>query len=317
MRSIHACARTTPALRREIQQSSLSEREMARKYNVSRTTIRKWRHRDSVEDRSYRPRRLVNSLTPAQQWIVAEARKTLLLSLDDLMVFTHEFLSEKTSRSSVYRCLTRHQVADLQAIERQWQEQCGTGLAAKSFKDLEPGTVQIDIKTCPPMVDQSSRYLLIAIDRATRWAYLETGGSRDALCIRGFLHRLIAKTPFQIESILIRNEPELTDQLPLGGESEPTSGHPLAPVCAEQGIKLRLCAAEEPQTKGTIEEFDGQLSELFKTTRFDPSQDLKTTLERYLHIYNQQIPQKALGSRSPIQVLRQWAAESGIISKPM
>ncbi len=51
---LHKNATTTPAIRREIQKSNLSERELAKKYGISRLTVRRWKKRDSVEDRSHR-----------------------------------------------------------------------------------------------------------------------------------------------------------------------------------------------------------------------------------------------------------------------
>ena len=108
--NVHACARTTPSLRREIQQSNLPQRQLAKQYNVARTTIQKWKRRDSTEDRSHRPHRLQTSLTEAQEQIVVAVRKTLLLSLDDLVVVTREFLYDKASRAALHRCLKRHGV---------------------------------------------------------------------------------------------------------------------------------------------------------------------------------------------------------------
>lgn len=52
---LHQQARTTPAIRREIQSSSLSERALARLYNTTRSTLRKWKQRDAVDDASHRP----------------------------------------------------------------------------------------------------------------------------------------------------------------------------------------------------------------------------------------------------------------------
>jgi DNA-binding transcriptional regulator YiaG len=52
--ALHARARTTPVIRREIQNSTLSERKLAAKYNITRSTVRKWRQRDSTADRSHR-----------------------------------------------------------------------------------------------------------------------------------------------------------------------------------------------------------------------------------------------------------------------
>ena len=93
--NVHACARTTPSLRRKIQQSNLPQRQLAKQYNVARTTIQKWKHRDSTEDRSHRPHRLQTSLTEAQEQIVVAVRKTLLLSLDDLVVVTRSSYTTK------------------------------------------------------------------------------------------------------------------------------------------------------------------------------------------------------------------------------
>jgi DNA-binding transcriptional regulator YiaG len=53
--TLHKRARTTPAIRREIQQSELSERKLAVKYGISRDTVRKWKRRDTVEDYSHTP----------------------------------------------------------------------------------------------------------------------------------------------------------------------------------------------------------------------------------------------------------------------
>ena len=55
--SIHPTARTTPAIRKEIQEAPhpISNSELARKYNINRATVIKWRKRKSVEDVSHAP----------------------------------------------------------------------------------------------------------------------------------------------------------------------------------------------------------------------------------------------------------------------
>ena len=40
---LHKNATTTPALRKAIQNSNLSERKLAQKYGISRATVRKWK----------------------------------------------------------------------------------------------------------------------------------------------------------------------------------------------------------------------------------------------------------------------------------
>ncbi len=55
--TIHANARTTPRVRREIQMAppSVSNAALARRYGVHRHTAAKWRKRASTEDASARP----------------------------------------------------------------------------------------------------------------------------------------------------------------------------------------------------------------------------------------------------------------------
>jgi len=46
MIQLHKMARTTPVIRKEIREATLSERELARKYNITRDTVRKWKYRE-------------------------------------------------------------------------------------------------------------------------------------------------------------------------------------------------------------------------------------------------------------------------------
>jgi len=46
-------------------------------------------------------------------------------------------------------------------------------------------------------------------------------------------------------------------------------------------------------------------SEMAKLTCSDVA-PLETTLHRYVWLYNQQLPQSALGSKSPLQAMKDW-----------
>ncbi len=69
---LHKNATTTPKIRQEIRQSSLSPSQLAKRYGVTIPTIQRWRNSDSVEDRSHTPHRLQTTLTPAQEVVVVE-----------------------------------------------------------------------------------------------------------------------------------------------------------------------------------------------------------------------------------------------------
>jgi hypothetical protein len=51
--------------------------------------IRKWQDRESPVDGSHCPKTMYTTLTPDQELIAVELRRTLLLPADDLLAVTH------------------------------------------------------------------------------------------------------------------------------------------------------------------------------------------------------------------------------------
>ncbi len=302
--NLHKNARTTPAIRQELRESTKSERELAREYHLNRATVRKWRRRDTGADASHRPHRLQTTLTPAQESVVVALRTTLLLPLDDLLAVTREFLNPAVSRSGLDRCLRRQGVSNLQALipQPEADEQ-----PTKTFKDYEPGFVHVDVKYLPRMPDEEAhRYLFVGIDRASRWVYVEILGEKTAVNAAGFLQRLVAKAPFTVQKVLTDNGQEFTDRFCATGERDPTGRHRFDRVCESHDIDHRLIKPRHPQTNGMVERFNGRISEVLATTRFDAAANLAETLIRYVRLYNHQIPQKALGHISPVEALKHW-----------
>jgi transposase InsO family protein len=305
--NLHKNARTTPAIRRELQASKEPTSVLAQRYNLTPTTVDKWRKRDSTEDASHRPHTLHANLSPAQETIVVELRKLLLLPLDDLLVVTHEFINNTVSRSGLDRCLRRHGVsrlADLVPREASERE------PPKEFKDYEPGFIHVDVKYLPLMPDQDSReYLFAAIDRASRWVYVEILPNKSASHASAFLKRLIQAAPFKITKVLTDNGKEFSDRFCATGQREPTGHHAFDKVCAEHAIEHRLIKPRHPQTNGMIERFNGRISEVLNTNRFLSGEHLRDTITRYVKLYNQHIPQRALKHSSPIECLKNWYRE--------
>ena len=85
-------ATTTPAIRDAIQKSIGSDYELARQFNLSRDTIRKWRKRHTVQDASHTAHRLRTTLNAGQEELVIYLRTQLLLPLDDLLAVVKEFI---------------------------------------------------------------------------------------------------------------------------------------------------------------------------------------------------------------------------------
>ncbi len=99
--ALHKNAATTPAIRQKISHSKEPVAVLAARYAVSEDTVRRWRERDSFEDRSHTAHQLQTTLTRAQEIVVVELRRMLLLPLDDLLAITREFLNPHVSRSGL------------------------------------------------------------------------------------------------------------------------------------------------------------------------------------------------------------------------
>jgi hypothetical protein len=93
----------------------------------------------------------------------------------------------------------------------------------KTCKDDEPDFVHVEVKSMPQMPDEASaQYLLAAIDRATRWVYVEILPEKTAHNAADFLERILAQAPFKITRVLTDNGKECTDRF--GATSENPSG---------------------------------------------------------------------------------------------
>lgn len=273
--SLHKQATTTPKVRSAIQASDEPAWVLAKRYGTSEQSIWKWRKRDSVHDRSHTPHRLQTTLTPAQETVVVELRKILLLPLDDLLAVVHEFLNPNVSRSGLDRCLRRHRVSRLSDLKPKAAKP-----AHKPFKAYEPGYLHIDVKYLPQMADEDRRrYLFVAIDRATRWVFVRIYPAKTAANARRFLRDLNRAAPMKVTRVLTDNGKEFTDRL-FGLRSRPATGaHEFDSLCVELGIEHRLAPPMRPQTNGMVERFNGRIEDVLQSHRFRGGDDLEQTLE--------------------------------------
>ncbi len=90
MISLHKNATTTPSIRQRMSGSIEFASVFALRCGVSEETARKWKRRDSVQDLSAIPHTLQTTLTLAQEAVVVELSRLLLLPLDDLLAVCRE-----------------------------------------------------------------------------------------------------------------------------------------------------------------------------------------------------------------------------------
>jgi hypothetical protein len=55
-----------------------------------------------------------------------------------------------------------------------------------------------------------------------------------------------------------------------------------------------------------VERFNGRIEEVLQSHHFRSGEELETTLHRQVLLYNQQLPQSALGSKTPLQAMKVW-----------
>lgn len=302
--NLHANATTTPKVRAYIQHSRKRVAELAVELGVSQTTIRRWRGRTTVSDRSHTPKRLTTSFSPMEEALVCELRTELQLPLDDIVEVMRRCVNDKLSRSAIHRCLKRHGLS-----QRPKPDRPTVGV----FETATVGFIHIDLKHLPAL-ERRKTYAFVAIDRATRYVYLEIHPRRDADTSAGFLERFLAHFPHAVHTILTDNGSEFTDRFAIDMKNKPrdrpSGRHPFDRLCAERGIHHRLTRPYRPQTNGLVERFNRRIAEAIarqpkrgiahRLFRSQPERD--AFLNRFVADYNR-TRLKCLGYLAPLEAL--------------
>jgi transposase-like protein len=114
---LHASATTTEAIRRAIQHSQASLRELAKHYGINPKTVAKWKRRTSVSDLPTGPREPKSTvLTVEDEAVIVAFRRHTLLPLDDCFYSLQATIPHLT-RSNLHRCLQRQGISRLPDVE--------------------------------------------------------------------------------------------------------------------------------------------------------------------------------------------------------
>jgi transposase-like protein len=302
--NLHANATTTPKTRAYIQRSKRTVAELVDELGVSETTVRRWRGRATVADRSHTPKTLTTSLSALEEALVCELRTHLQLPLDDIVEVMRRCANPKLSRSAIHRCLVRHGLNRRPKPERP---------AVGVFEQATIGFIHIDLKHLPALERRKS-YAFVAIDRATRYVYLEIHRKRDAETAAGFLKRFLDHFPHPVHTILTDNGSEFTDRFAVDMKDKPkdrpSGRHPFDRVCAQRKIDHRLTKPYKPQTNGLVERFNRRIVDAIGRQPkrgiahrlFASHADRDRFLNRFVCDYNR-TRLKCLGYRAPLQAL--------------
>jgi len=252
---LHGSATTTEAVRRAIQRSQESLRALARRSGVNAKTIAKWKARSSVSDLPTGPREPRSTvLSVEEEAVVVAFRRHTLLPLDDCLYALQPTIPHLT-RSSLHRCLQRHGISRLPQV-------AGEASPKRKFKAYPIGFFHLDIAEV--LTAQGKLYLLVAIDRASKFAVARLVDNANTQTARLFLEAVVAAVPYRVEIVLTDNGIQFAD-LP-NNRSGPTArlrGHPFDRACREHGIEHRLTKPNHPWTTDVIDKCFFARSELF------------------------------------------------------
>lgn len=306
---LHANARLTPRQRREVQQSPMSVTQLAKQFGVTETTIRRWRGRTSVEDRSHTPHNLHQSTSPVEEELIVSLRQQTRLSLDDITEVMNRCVNRQLSRSAIHRCLHRCNAAKLPDLQDQELVKHGT------FELTSCGYIHIDLKYLTRLQKQAS-YVFVAIDRATRFVYIEIITDRKAKTITACLERFLANFPHPVHTILTDNGGEFTDRFGSQGkgrtEGKVSGQHLFDKLCQAHGIEHRLIKPFHPQTNGMVERFNRRIATAIRNhpaattnsgkNKFETNEQRNMFLHQFVDNYNK-TRLRCLKYQAPNQIL--------------
>ena len=300
---LHPNAKTTPRIRKEIQESKESFVKLAKKYNLNPKTIEKWKKAGRIEDAPNGPIKVNTVLTELEEQVICELRRTTKLALDDVYIALMEEIPTLT-RSNLYRCLKRNGLNVLPEEDKAEKEK-------KKFKDYQIGFVHIDI--CEIRLSDKKYHLFVAIDRVSKYVYVEIHENKTVKTACKFLNNLIDDCSFKIHKILTDNGIQFTFRL-MSEHRRPKKEHLFDEICRLNNIQHRLTKFRHPWTNGQVEIMNKTLKE--HTTNkyhYDTIEQLKNHLMAFITYYNVQKKLKSLKYKSPYEkILEEYKKDNSL-----
>src|SRR5215211_6211498 len=259
---LHGSARTTAAVRRAIQHSQASLRALARRHGINPKTVAKWKKRPSVQDERTGPKEPRSTvLSIEEEAIVVAFRRHTLLPLDDC-VYALQATIPHLTRSSQHRCLQRHGISRLPNTDSDKPRRAKVKRYPIGFFHIAIAEVR---------TEQGKLYLLVAIDRTSKFAFVELHERVTRRVAANFLRALIAAVPYRVHTVLTDNGTHFTE--PSGNTWTPDEikqmlarkqlfrAHAFELACAQNDVAHRLTKPRHPWTNGQVERMNRTIKE--------------------------------------------------------
>jgi transposase InsO family protein len=300
---LHGSATTTEAIRRTIQHSQASLRALARRYGINPKTVAKWKKRGSVADLPTGPKDPKSTvLSTEEEAIVVAFRRRTLLPLDDCLYALQATIPHLT-RSSLHRCLQRHGISRLPQVE-------GDTPDKRKFKPYPIGYFHIDIAEV--RTEEGKLHLFVAIDRTSKFAFVELHEKADRPTAVRFLEALIAAVPYKLHTVLTDNGIQFAD-LPRNrdGWTARYRVHRFDQICRASGIEHRMTKPHHPWTNGQVERMNRTLKEATVQRYYYETHDqLRSHLVDFVAAYNFGRRLKTLSGLTPYEyICRAWTKQ--------
>ena len=301
---LHGCATTTEAIRRAIQNSQESLRALAKRYGINQKTVAKWKKRGSVVDLPTGPTEARSTvLSVEDEAIIVAFRRYTLLPLDDCLYALQPIIPHLT-RSSLHRCLQRHGISRLPETE-------GAKPSKKKFKTYPIGFFHIDIAEA--QTAEGKLYLFVAIDRTSKFAFVQLVEKANRVTASAFLVALIKAVPYKIHTVLTDNGIQF--RLPPRYADGPTAQyltHMFGLRCKQHGIEQRFTKINHPWTNGQVERMNRTIKEAtVNRYHYDDHNQLRQHLSDFVDAYNFSRRLKTLKGLTPYELIcKCWTSEA-------
>ena len=308
----HGSATTTAAVRRAIQHSQESLRALARRHGINPKTVAKWKGRSSVADQRTGPKDPSSTvLSREEEAIIVAFRRHTLLPLDDCLYALQPTIPHLT-RSSLHRCLQRHGISRLPETE-------GDTPTKRKFKVYPIGYFHIDIAEV--RTEEGRLYLLVAIDRTSKFAFVELHEKVTRRVAGNFLRALIAAVPYKVHTVLTDNGTHFTE--PSGNGWTPDEikemlarkqlfrAHGFELACAQHDVEHRLTKPRHPWTNGQVERMNRTIKDAtVKRYHYGSHDELRRHLQLFVDAYNYGRRLKTLKGLTPYEfICKAWTNE--------
>ncbi|WP_276679222.1 IS481 family transposase, partial [Nitrosomonas europaea] len=240
-------------------------------------------------------------LSLEEEAAVVAFRKHTLLPLDDCLYALQPSIPHLT-RSSLHRCFQRHDISRLPTIKGDRPK--------KKFNTCPIGYFPIDIAEV--RTKEGKLYLFVAIDRTSKFAFVQLMDKANRNTATAFLKELIEAVPYKIHTILTDNGIQFT--FPLRYRDGPTARYVIYRFdrcCQANGIEHRLTQPNHPWTNGQVERMNRTIKEAtVKRYYYDSHDQLKAHLHTFVMACNFARRLKTLKGLTPYEyICKIWTNE--------